>query len=69
MTLTDTQHSQANGTVEVVASFDEDMPPALFHRSLQPGNRPYTVTSAKGINLTLADGRVVMDAWAGAAVA
>ena len=41
--------------------------PALLHRSLT--YQPYKVTSAKGINLTLSDGRVVMDACGGAAVA
>ncbi|KAL2399750.1 putative aminotransferase [Exophiala dermatitidis] len=41
--------------------------PALLHRSLR--QQPYKVTSAKGIYLTLDDGRVVMDACGGAAVA
>ncbi|OCT51744.1 putative aminotransferase [Cladophialophora carrionii] len=41
--------------------------PALLHRSLH--QQPYKVTSAKGIYLTLSDGRIVMDACGGAAVA
>ncbi|OAL25598.1 hypothetical protein AYO20_10439 [Fonsecaea nubica] len=42
-------------------------PPALLHRSLQA--RPYQVTKAKGLYLTLSDGRTIMDACGGAAVA
>ncbi|EXJ68117.1 uncharacterized protein A1O5_08732 [Cladophialophora psammophila CBS 110553] len=41
--------------------------PALLHRSLNA--RPYKVTSAKGLYLTLSDGRTIMDACGGAAVA
>ncbi|KIX95648.1 uncharacterized protein Z520_08768 [Fonsecaea multimorphosa CBS 102226] len=41
--------------------------PALLHRSLH--SRPYQVTAAKGLYLTLSDGRTIMDACAGAAVA
>ncbi|OAP60648.1 hypothetical protein AYL99_05650 [Fonsecaea erecta] len=41
--------------------------PALLHRSLHA--RPYQVTAAKGLYLTLSDGRTIMDACGGAAVA
>ncbi|KIW32102.1 uncharacterized protein PV07_03672 [Cladophialophora immunda] len=41
--------------------------PALLHRSLQ--SEPYQVTGAKGLYLTLSDGRTIMDACGGAAVA
>lgn len=54
---------QTSGSGPVAASPD----PALLHRSLH--QRPYTVTSAKGLYLTLSDGRVVLDACGGAAVA
>ena len=40
--------------------------PALLHRSL--AHQPDTVTHASGINLTLSDGRTVIDACGGAAV-
>ncbi|KAJ9606763.1 hypothetical protein H2200_008772 [Cladophialophora chaetospira] len=43
------------------------VPSALFHRSLT--QQPYKVSSAKGIYITLSDGRVIMDGCAGAAVA
>lgn len=72
MNLNDTRRDQMNGAApEAVAStpapVQDSIPPALLHRSLH--QRPYKVTSAKGIYLTLADGRVVMDACGGAAVA
>lgn len=44
----------------------EDTAPALLHRSLRL--QPLKATSAKGIYITLATGRVVMDACGGAAV-
>jgi adenosylmethionine-8-amino-7-oxononanoate aminotransferase len=52
---------------KVIAPLEDSTPPALFHRSLH--QRPYMVDSAKGIYLNLSDGRVVMDACGGAAVA
>lgn len=52
---------------KVLAPLEDSTPPALFHRSLH--QRPYLVDSAKGIYLNLSDGRVVMDACGGAAVA
>lgn len=57
-----------NGVEKVVAPLkDSSTPATLFHRSLH--QRPYMVDSAKGIYLNLSDGRVVMDACGGAAVA
>ncbi|KAK5217916.1 hypothetical protein LTR99_003308 [Exophiala xenobiotica] len=49
------------------APLEDDIPPALLHRSLRQA--PYLVTSARGIHLTLSSGRTVMDACGGAAVA
>ncbi|KIW15239.1 hypothetical protein PV08_05284 [Exophiala spinifera] len=61
----------ANGTsikrTPVPAPLEDDESPALLHRSLRL--RPYNVSSAKGIYITLKDGRRVMDGSAGAAVA
>jgi adenosylmethionine-8-amino-7-oxononanoate aminotransferase len=51
----------------VPAPLEEDVTPALLHRSLHV--RPYKVSSAKGLYITLKDGRKVMDGSAGAAVA
>jgi adenosylmethionine-8-amino-7-oxononanoate aminotransferase len=61
-----------NGTKEIPqtlipAALEEPIPPSLLHRSLK--DLPYKVVSAKGVNLTLSDGRIVMDGCAGAAVA
>ncbi|KIX04610.1 uncharacterized protein Z518_05480 [Rhinocladiella mackenziei CBS 650.93] len=70
MTINDTGRHETNGTAtaaSVPAPLEDSTPPALFHRSLH--QRPYKVTSARGIYLALADGRVVMDACGGAAVA
>ncbi|KAI1629846.1 pyridoxal phosphate-dependent transferase [Exophiala viscosa] len=46
---------------------EDTLPPALLHRSLH--QQPYKVTSAKRLYLTLSNGRVIMDACGGAAVA
>jgi len=46
---------------------DASQPPALLHRSLTA--RPYKVINAEGIYLTLDDGRRIIDACGGAAVA
>ncbi len=64
--------AETNGTAHVasipVHSKDAGpLPPALMHRSLK--QQPFKVKSAKGLNITLEDGRVIMDACAGAAVA
>ena len=64
--------SQTNGThvASIPAPALEDvgpMPPALLHRSLK--QQPYKVKSADGLYITLDDGRKIMDACAGAAVA
>jgi adenosylmethionine-8-amino-7-oxononanoate aminotransferase len=80
MAITDNQPPQASNGVQskLVVSVPDAVPdplevqesitpPALLHRSLH--QQPYKVTSAKGIYLTLSDGRVVMDACGGAAVA
>ena len=73
MLLNDSQKEQPsgggvdNGIEKVVAPLEDSTPATLFHRSLV--QRPYMVDSAKGIYLYLSDGRVVMDACGGAAVA
>ncbi|KIW46434.1 uncharacterized protein PV06_02106 [Exophiala oligosperma] len=51
----------------VPAPLEEAVPPALLHRSLRQA--PYLVKSAKGLAITLSDGRTVLDACGGAAVA
>ena len=76
MTNTNDVFFQSNGADEkpelaaaVPAPLEESTPvtPALLHRSLH--QEPFKVSSAKGIYITLSNGRVVMDACAGAAVA
>ncbi|ETI22283.1 hypothetical protein G647_06356 [Cladophialophora carrionii CBS 160.54] len=78
MASTDSHNPQPSDGTEskLVASAPDAVPapvqesiisPALLHRSLH--QQPCKVTSAKGIYLTLSDGRVVMDACGGAAVA
>ncbi|KAL6243025.1 hypothetical protein RBB50_010125 [Rhinocladiella similis] len=53
--------------ISVPASLEASVPPALLHRSLRQA--PYLVTSAKGLTISLSDGRTVLDACGGAAVA
>ncbi|KIV79467.1 hypothetical protein PV11_07029 [Exophiala sideris] len=68
MAINDVAHLNGTATEQSGPAPGEDtMPPALLHRSLR--QQPYKVTSAKGLYLTLSNGRVIMDACGGAAVA
>ncbi|KAL2399102.1 putative aminotransferase [Exophiala dermatitidis] len=60
-------HQSSSRPTSTTTEPEPEPEPALLHRSLR--QQPYKVTSAKGIYLTLDDGRVVMDACGGAAVA
>jgi adenosylmethionine-8-amino-7-oxononanoate aminotransferase len=72
MAINDNLPATSNGVgTTIPAPLENSIPsipvPALLHRSLH--HQPYKVVSAKGINLTLSDGRIIMDACGGAAVA
>jgi adenosylmethionine-8-amino-7-oxononanoate aminotransferase len=67
MTINDSSDSHEHDRNNSTPSTESPLPPALLHRSLH--TRPYTVTSARGITLTLSDNRTIIDACAGAAVA
>lgn len=64
---TDTEPASPSYDFQASASqFKDNSNPALLHRSL--AHRPYTVSYASGIYLTLDDGRQIIDACGGAAV-
>ncbi|KIW09879.1 hypothetical protein PV08_11980 [Exophiala spinifera] len=65
--LNDITDTAASVSTSVPAPLEDSVPPALLHRSLR--QTPYLVTSAKGLTITLSDGRKVLDACGGAAVA